>query len=80
MFDTSSAKPLLWQDVRDKIHLTMEPADFQDSRLVYRGFKPKKFRERICQEVRYQKSLFHLELKRSQEKMKIQIGSDAFVE
>jgi hypothetical protein len=60
VFDMSAAKPLLRQDVKDKTHLTMETAALQLSCGEYHGFHPKQFRERICQEVRYQKFLFYL--------------------
>jgi hypothetical protein len=82
VFDISAAKLLLRQDVKDKIHLTVETAAFQQSRREYHRFHQKKFRERICQEFRLQKFLFYLEMKRINEKAKIAIGygDDAFVE
>jgi hypothetical protein len=82
VFDMSAVKPLLWQDVKDKTHLTMETAAFQQSRREYHGFHPKKFRERICQEVCYQKFIFYLEMKPINEKAKnvTSYNADAFVE
>jgi hypothetical protein len=70
VFDMTEAKELLQEDVRDKIHETMAPADLQASRTQYHPFKPDIFRKHIHQEVRRQKFLFYLELKQTAKRRK----------
>jgi hypothetical protein len=65
VFDLSAAKPLLREDVRNNLHATMVPSVFQQTRQEYRVFKPHIFKHRIYQEVRRQKYLHYLELKRA---------------
>jgi hypothetical protein len=65
VFDVSNAKMLLRGDVADGKHLTMQPALLQQSRREYHPFKPRKFKERIYQEVRRVKFLNYLEQKRA---------------
>jgi hypothetical protein len=77
VFDMSYAKLLLREDVQNEIHLTMNPSDFHNSRPEYILFKSRIFRDRLRQEIRRKKFLFHLELQRTQGKKKI--GSEHFV-
>jgi hypothetical protein len=65
VFELSVAKKLLEEDVRDKRHTTMVPSELQRTRQEYMSFKPNKFKHRIYQEVRRQKFIFYLELKRA---------------
>jgi hypothetical protein len=71
VFDMSEAKLKLRMDVKDKVHTTMTPGALQASHPEYRVYKPKKFKEHIYQEVRRQKFLHYLELKRAEEKMQL---------
>jgi len=66
VFDLSNAKQLLHDDVKDKKHLSMTPSELQRTRREYMIFKPNKFKHRIYQEVRRQKFIFYLELKRAE--------------
>ena len=66
VFDVSNAKMLLRGDVADGKHLTMQPALLQQLRREYHPFKPRKFKERIYQEVRRVKFLTYLEQKRGE--------------
>jgi hypothetical protein len=66
VFDVSNAKLLLRGDVADGKHLTMQPALLQQLRREYKPFKPRKFKERIYQEVRCVKFLNYLEQKRAE--------------
>jgi hypothetical protein len=63
-FGFSVAQQFLQEDVRDKKHTTMVPSEFQRTRPEYMSFKPHKFKHRIYQEVRRQKFIFFLEVKR----------------
>jgi hypothetical protein len=65
VFDMSNAKMLLRGDVADGKHLTMQPALLQQSRREYQPFEPRKFKERIYQEVRRVKFINYLEQKRA---------------
>ena len=56
---------LLRQDVTDGVHKRMTIKQLQASRIEHTPFKPKKFKERVCQEIRCQKFICHLELKRT---------------
>jgi hypothetical protein len=75
VFDFSVAKQLLREDVRDKKHTTMVPSELQRTRPEYMTFKPNKFKHRIYQEVRRQKFIFYLELKRDAEKLRRRPGN-----
>jgi hypothetical protein len=66
----TEAKELLQEDVKNKVHETMAPADLQASRTPYHPFKPDIFRKRIYQEVRRQKFLFYLQLKQTAKRRK----------
>jgi hypothetical protein len=65
-FDMHPAKLLLREDIKNKVHLTTHkaPRQLQNSRPEYLLFKPKKFDERIRQEIKLQKYFHYLELKR----------------
>ena len=65
VFYYSPAMQLLRQDIIDGVHKRMTIKQLQASRIEYTPFKPKKFKERIYQEIRYQKFMCHLELKRT---------------
>ena len=64
-FCYSPAMQLLRQDVIDGVHKRMTIKHLQASRIECTPFKPKKFKERIYQEIRCQKFIYHLELKRT---------------
>jgi hypothetical protein len=68
VFDMTPAKELLREDIKNKKHEGMTPLSFQASRQEYYQFKPRQFKERIYQEVRYQKFLNYLQMKRDKEK------------
>lgn len=60
----TNAKKLLRDDVARGLHKGITPRLFQSSRKEYHPFKARKFKERIYQEVRYQKFVAYLEDKR----------------
>ena len=66
-FDVSSARNMLREDVRNKFHEGITPTEFQRTRPEYGGFKTKKFKEHIYQEVRRQKFIFYLQQKRKKQ-------------
>ena len=70
VFDMSEAKELLRKDVKAKMHEKMIPSKLQATRDEYLAFKPEIFKQRIYQEVRYQKYLNYLEKKREEQKQK----------
>ena len=65
VFCYSPAMQLLRQDVTDGVHKRMTIKQPQASCIEHTPFKPKKFKERVCQEIRCQKFTCHLELKRT---------------
>ena len=68
VFDLSEAKELLREDVNNKLHEQMTPLQRKATRDHYKPFSNKVFKERIYQEVRYQKYLYYLNKKREKEK------------
>jgi hypothetical protein len=70
VFDMTEAKLILRHDVEQKMHEGKTPSEYQASRDAYRSLHPKKFKERIYQEVRYQKYLNYLQIKRDDEEQK----------
>jgi hypothetical protein len=68
VFDVSNAKILLRGDVADGKHLTMKPAELQRTRREHNPFEPRKFKERMCQEVRRVKFINCLEQKRADQR------------
>ena len=64
VFDLSEAKELLREDVSKKIHKKMTPSQLRASRDKYKSFSNSVFKQRIYQEVRYQKYLNYLNQKR----------------
>ncbi len=68
VFDMSPAKPLLRQDIKDEMHLLYKTSrKLQSSRLEYKPFKPRIFQDRILQEIRLQKYVHYLQLKRAKQ-------------
>lgn len=65
VFDVHPAKLLLREDIKNNLHELMTAKELQATRPEYTGFKAKKFRERIQQEIRYQKFIFWLNLDRA---------------
>ncbi|CAJ1945189.1 unnamed protein product [Cylindrotheca closterium] len=63
-FCMTDAKKLLREDVARGLHKGITPKQFQSSRKAYHPFKARKFKERIYQEVRYQKFVAYLADKR----------------
>ena len=67
VFDLHPAKKLLRKDVKNKVHEQMPPSAMRQSRPAYMKFTLKIFTHRIYQEVRRQKFLHFLDLKRQRE-------------
>jgi hypothetical protein len=68
VFDTSPAKPLLQQDIKDEMHLHYKTSKrLQLSRLEYKPFKPRIFQDRILQEIRLSKYIHYLKRKRAKQ-------------
>jgi hypothetical protein len=70
VFDMTPAKELLREDIKNKKHESMTRLSLQASRQEYHPFKAKHFKERISQEVRYQKFLNYLQIKREEDEKK----------
>ena len=68
VFDLSPAKELLRADIKAGIHDRMTPEEFQGSREEYQSFSKRKFKERIYQEIRRNKFISYLEMKRAKER------------
>jgi hypothetical protein len=68
VFDMHPAKELLRGDIRNGVHQTMSPSELQRTRPEYMVFDKTKFKHRIYQEVRRNKFLHHLDLKRKKER------------
>ena len=68
VFDLHKAKKLLRKDVKNGVHLTMTPTQLRLTRPEYQQFKKKIFKGRVYQEVRRQKFLHYLDLKRKKER------------
>jgi hypothetical protein len=67
-YDLSLTKPLLREDVKAGLHLTMTAAAFKASRPEYANeYCRRKFREHVFQEVKYQKFVNYLSDKREKE-------------
>jgi hypothetical protein len=66
IFDVHPAKPLLQDDVRMKRHLGMSPMALKATRQEYGDFQLKIFRQHIYQEVRRQKFIYFLNVKRAE--------------
>jgi hypothetical protein len=63
-FYLTKAKALLRADIEKNLHERLTATEFQFTRTEYHQFKPRKFRERIRQEIRYQNFFNYLEDKR----------------
>ena len=63
-FYLTRAKELLRSDVEKKNHVGLTASQFQETRGEYHPFEKRKFRERIRQEIRFQKYCNYLEDKR----------------
>lgn len=68
VLDLHPAKFLLREDIKNKLHKTMEPEVFRNTRQEYLDFGQDIFRQRIYQEIRYQKYCNHLEDKRKKKR------------
>ena len=66
VFDMSSAKAKLREDVSNDAHLNTSPTRLHRSRPEYQQFSLDEFRPRIYQEVRRQKFIYYLACKRAQ--------------
>lgn len=64
VFAFSPAQPLLRKDIEAKLHVNKTPTQLWATRREYKKFSPDKFRERIYQEIRYQRFVMYLERKR----------------
>lgn len=63
VFDMTSGKQLLRQDIKDDRHTTMTLGDLQKSRPEYACLTQLKFKDRVHQEIRRQKYFHFLKLK-----------------
>ena len=63
VFDLHPAKQLLRMDIANDLHNSMTPTQLRLKRPAYKLFKLEIFGQRICQEVRRQKSINFLALK-----------------
>ena len=70
-FYLTRAKELLRHDVERKNHVGMTPSEFQKTRTEYHPFEKRKFRERIRQEIRFQKYCNYLQDKRMKKLAKL---------
>jgi hypothetical protein len=68
VFDLHAAKRLLQDDIKAKKHERLVPSALQATRPEYILFKPEIFKHRIYQEIRRQKYIFYLNLKRAEAK------------
>jgi hypothetical protein len=66
IWNSHPAKPLLASDVKDRLHIGVIPSVFQKTRPEYLDFKLRVFKGRIYQEIRRQKYIFYLNLKRAE--------------
>ena len=66
VFDLHAAKKLLQDDIKDKKHVQMVPSALQATRPVYLLFQKDIFKHRIYQEIRRQKYVFYLNVKRAE--------------
>src|SRR6056300_952706 len=76
VFDLHPAKMMLRHDVRNGRHEKMTPGQLQDSRTIYKPFLKEIFRQRIYQEVRYQKYCNWLEDKRTKKQQKFKLHKE----
>lgn len=67
VFDVHSAKKLLREDIKNGLHKHIKPFEMQQTRPEYKEFEYRIFKHRIYQEVRRQKFLHYLEVKRQKE-------------
>ena len=70
IFDRSSAKPLLKEDVSDELHKTMTSEQLHASRDEYLEWDLGVFRRKLRQEISTQKWFFYLEWKRAKKLQK----------
>jgi hypothetical protein len=66
IWNSHPAKKLLASDIKDRLHVGKTPSQFQKRRPEYLEFKPNLFKGRIYQEIRRQKYIFYLNLKRAE--------------
>ena len=69
-FDLHPAKPLLIEDIKNKLHERMTPSELRKTRPEYQAFVNKIFKERIYQIVRTQKYYNYREDKRTEKRRK----------
>ena len=70
LWDISPAKPLLKEDIKEKLHLRMDPSDLRETRDEYKAFDLDVFRGHIYQECRLLRFYNHLEQKREEKERK----------
>ena len=56
-------KKLLRKDIKDELHLQLSLRELRSSRREYACLTPKKFKQRVYQEIRRKKYFHHLKLK-----------------
>ena len=66
VFDSSPAHQLLIEDIKSSNHLGIRPSVFQQTRKEYLVFNKRKFKERIYQQIRYNKFINYLDWKDKQ--------------
>lgn len=62
---------MIRDDIREEKHKGLTALQFQATRPEYKKVKPKKFKERMHQEIRRKKFIFHCELERIEKGRKI---------
>ena len=72
VFDLHPAKLLLRKDVAERKHLMMKPMELQETRPECLLFDCRKFKERICQEVRQVKFINWLEISQKKSGVELQ--------
>ena len=65
VFDMSDAKALLRSDIEEDKHLGITPSQFRQTRVEYKQFPLKIFKERVYQEVRRRKFVYYMNWKRA---------------
>ncbi len=68
VFDIHPAKEMLRKCVKEKAHENMKPKELRETNPEFMAFKPRIFRHRIYQEVRFQKYCNYLESERERKK------------
>ena len=66
IFRQSESQELLRKDMKDGLHKIMSPMELQQTRIEYAQWLKREFKQRIYQEIRYQKFINYLQAKREE--------------